>query len=361
MNKSGGRHFIMKFRNFALVLAVSFCVTCTAMPAMADGTAASADQAAAQPIMQTGDNTAPFYALERAETIIYGGPQTGGLLPRISRAEKDVFGRELPGSLTERQTAMLNFLEKGSATQPSLLYKLSAAEWATTKQTHPEWALARRVDSIEMTIDGTTTSGALATRTEKVMTKLLPEGMNAAQVTVPKATVLKAALIKTLTVRNVKVNDKIILSLAEELMSNDVLIAPRGSRVFAHITTVKPPRSFGRGSVIEMAFDSFETIGPGSILIGIGDAAKKAMETDGATAGAAAASVGGAVILGPLGIATGALIRGTDNQLKEGSIFYVETSEDANVVGYKIPKQITPFIGNPDQTLPQGNASPINK
>jgi hypothetical protein len=354
----------MKFRNFSLVLAAAFCLTCAVLPAMAaTQTATSADQTAVSAMSQVGPDSTnqPFYALERAETIIYGGPQTGGLLPRISKAEKDVFGRELPGSLTERQTAMLNFLEKGSATQPSLLYKLSTAEWATTRQTHPEWALARRVDNIEMTIDGTTTNGALATRTEKVMTKLLPEGMNAVQVTVPKATVIKASLIKTLTVRNVKVDDKIILSLADELMSNDILIAPRGSRVFAHITMVKPPRSFGRGSVIEMAFDSFETIGPGSIPIGIGDAAKKAMETDGATAGAAAASIGGAVILGPLGLATGALIRGTDNQLKEGSIFYVETAEDATVTGYKIPQQITPFVGTQDQTLPQGNASPINK
>ena len=84
------------------------------------------------------DGGPAFQTLERIETIVYGSPQGGGLLSRLNTAEKEVFGRELPGSLTERQTAMLDFLEKGTTTQPSLLFKLSVAEWAVTQQIHPE-------------------------------------------------------------------------------------------------------------------------------------------------------------------------------------------------------------------------------
>ena len=351
----------MKNRKTAGFLAVIFCAACIALPAAAEvtTTSASGDRQPITGVIGAEDLDKPFYTLERAETIIYGGPQTGGLLPRINRAEKDVFGRSLPGSITERQTAMLNFLEKGSATQPSLLFKLSTAEWATAKRVHPEWALARRVDTIEMTIDGTTSTGALATRTEKVMTKLLPEGVHHAKTELPKATVVKAALTKTLTVRNVKVNDRILLSLANEIISNDVLIAPKGSRIFAHITKVKPPRSFGRGSVIEMAFDSLETIVPDFVPVGIGDASKKAMEMDGATAGAAGASFAGAILLGPIGLASGALIRGTDNQLKEGTVFYIETAQNVSVDGYRFPSQISSFAVQSGDVQPQGNSNTI--
>ena len=312
--------------------------------------AVSADEVTA------ADATPAFQTLERIETIVYGAPQGGGLLPRLSKAEKDVFGRELPGSLTERQTAMLDFLEKGNATLPSLLFKLGFAEWAVNQKMHPTWALARRVDTLEASIEGNIQSGALAARIERLITKILPEGVTATQTNVPSSTVVKTSLSKTLSVRNIKVDDKVVLNLIDEVKIGDIIIAPKGSRVFAHITKVKPPRSFGRSSEIEMAFDALEALGPNSIPVTMGESAKKAMEADAAQIGAAGASFAGAVLLGPLGLASGFLIRGSDKQLKEGTLFYVETMSAMMVQGYKVPSQISSMVVSGDVATPQGNA-----
>lgn len=301
------------------------------------------------------DATPAFQTLERIETIVYGAPQGGGLLPRLSKAEKDVFGRELPGSLTERQTAMLDFLEKGTATLPSLLFKLGVAEWAINQKMYPTWALARRVDTLEASIEGNIQTGALAARIERLITKILPEGVTATQANVPSATVVKTSLSKTLSVRNIKVDDKVVLNLIDEVKVGDIIIAPKGSRVFAHITKVKPPRSFGRSSEIEMAFDALEALGPNSIPVTMGESAKKAMEADAAQIGAAGASFAGAVLLGPLGLASGFLIRGSDKQLKEGTLFYVETLSAMMVQGYKVPSQISSMVVSGDVATPQGN------
>ena len=306
------------------------------------------------------DGGPAFQTLERIETIVYGSPKGGGLLSRLNTAEKDVFGRELPGSLTERQTAMLDFLEKGTTTQPSLLFKLSVAEWAVSQQIHPEWSLARRIDTMETIVEGTVQGGALASRTERLITKLLPEGVLATPVEIPVTTVVKTSLSQTLTVKNVKVDDKVVLKLIEEIVINKNLVAPKGSRVFAHITKVKPPRSFGRPSEIEMAFDALEIIGPNSVTVAMGEAAKKAMEADAATYGAVGASFAGAVLLGPLGLAGGFLVRGSDNHLKEGTLFYVETTSAATVHGYMIPSQISSMTVSGDVTSPQGTGSQIN-
>lgn len=305
---------------------------------------------------QTDVNPA-FQTLERIETIVYGAPQGGGLLPRLSLAEKDVFGRELPGSLTERQTAMLDFLEKGTPTLPSLLFKLAVAEWAVSQQLHPAWALSRRVETIEAITEGTVQSGALAARIERLITKLLPDGVTATQIQVPAATVVKGVLGQTLSVRNIKVDDKVVLNLTQEIVIGGTLIAPKGSRIFAHITKVKPPRSFGRASEIEMAFDSLEAIGPALLAVTMGESAKKAMEADAGTIGAVGASFAGAVLLGPLGLAGGFLVRGSDKQLKEGTLFYVETSAASTVMGYKIPGQISSIVVSGDQTAPQGSTT----
>lgn len=336
----------MKLKNLLVLTAVIFTFFASTSILFASETAV--------------DGGPAFQTLERIETIVYGSSQGGGLLTRLNAAEKDVFGRELPGSLTERQTAMLDFLEKGTTTQPSLLFKLSIAEWAVVQQIHPDWSLARRVDILEAVVEGTVQGGALASRIERLITKLLPEGVLATPVEIPATTVVKSSLAQTLTVNNVKIDDKVVLKLVEEIVVNNNLVAPRGSRIFAHITKVKPPRSFGRASEIEMAFDALEVIGPNSVVVAMGEAAKKAMEADAATIGAVGASFAGAVLLGPLGLAGGFLVRGSDKHLKEGTLFYVETTSAATVHGYMIPSQISSMTVSGDLRSPQGTGTEIN-
>ena len=217
------------------------------------------------------DKSAPaFEMLERIETIIYGSKREGGLLNRLNDVERTIFGRELPGSLTERQTALIDFLERGTDTQPSVLFKLSVAEWGVSQEIHPTWPLTRRIDAMEAILEGANQPGPLVSRLERLLMKLLPEGIMATQFELPKETIVKGILRDTLTVRNVKVGDIIILALNEQIMVGDMLVAPKGSRVFAHITTVKPPRSFGRSSVIEMEIDGVEVLGPYVVPVNIG-------------------------------------------------------------------------------------------
>ena len=307
------------------------------------------------------DKSAPaFEMLERIETIIYGSKREGGLLNRLNDVERTIFGRELPGSLTERQTALIDFLERGTDTQPSVLFKLSVAEWGVSQEIHPTWPLTRRIDTMEAILEGANQPGPLVSRLERLLMKLLPEGIMATQFELPKETIVKGILRDTLTVRNVKVGDIIILALNEQIMIGDMLVAPKGSRVFAHITTVKPPRSFGRSSVIEMEIDGVEVLGPYVVPVNIGDAAKKAMEADSAMIGAAGASLAGAVLLGPVGLAGGFLIRGNDKQLKEGTLFYAQTSEATPITAYQIPSQISPLT-QPGGLAPQGTRSDPNQ
>ena len=213
---------------------------------------------------------------------------------------------------------------------------------------------------MEGVLEGAIQAGPLVSRVERLLTRLLPDGIAAVQFELPKETIVKGALLDTLTVRNVKVDDIIILGLNEQIVVGDVLVAPKGSRVFGHITKVKPPRSFGRSSEIEMRIDSIEVLGPSVVPVNLGEAAKKAMDVDSGIIGAAGASFGGALLLGPVGLAGGFLIRGNDKQLKEGTLFYVQTVDNVTVSGYKIPQQITPITQTED-SAPQGTQSaPLN-
>jgi hypothetical protein len=275
-------------------------------------------------------------SLQRVEAVVYGAPGAGGMFLRLARVERDLFGMELPGSLTERQQALLSFVEEGTPTQPSLVFKISVAEWITMNRVNPSQPLADRMATLEMALEGEPQMGALSARLERILTKLLPHGVSSAPVTIPASTVFKAAFAKTLTVRNIARGNIVELSVTDDYVIGGVLAVAKGDRVFAEVTRVRMPRSFGRPSEISFEFRELETISGRRTPVTIGPQAKRAMEIDAGTAGAAGASVAGALLLGPLGLAGGFLVRGSDRQIPEGTIMYVETMEAFTVTGYPI-------------------------
>lgn len=288
---------------------------------------------------------APLQGLDRVETVVYGAPLTGGLFLRLAKVERDLFGMELPGSLTERQQALQNFVELGNSAQPSLIFKIGVAEWVTLRKVNPSTPLATRVSNLERTLENETQEGALSARLERILAKLLPGGIGTTQVQLPAATVFKARFVHTLTVRNVQKGDLVELELLEDCIIDATLAVAKGNRVFARVTKVKMPRSFGRPSEISVEFEHVESIGGALTPVLIGPEAKRAMEVDSATLGAVGTSFLGAVLVGPVGLAGGFLIRGNDKQIPEGTLVYVETSEFADVAGYQVPSVLSDSLG----------------
>jgi hypothetical protein len=174
---------------------------------------------------------------------------------------------------------------------------------------------------------------------------LLPGGISATGVQIPAATVFKANFMDTLTVRTVAVGDIVRLEMEEDCIINGTLTVAKGNRLFAEVTKVRLPRSFGRPSEIHFDFKNIETIGGKPVPVVVGPEAKKAMEVDANMIGAAGASLAGAIVFGPLGIAGGILVRGNDRQIPEGTLIYVETEEFSNVEGYTIPDLMNTMRG----------------
>jgi hypothetical protein len=278
----------------------------------------------------------PLTALEKVESVIYGSAGTGGMFLRLAKVERDLFGMELPGSLTERQQALLTFVEEGSGTQASLVFKIGVAEWVTLNRVNPSISLAERIANLEGILEESVQEGALSARLERILTKLLPSGVFSTPIQIPPSTVFKASFAKTLTVRNVAVGDIVELNIEEDCIISGTLASAKGNRIFAEVTKVKMPRSFGRPSEISVEFKNMESIGGQLTPVLIGPEAKKAMEIDAGTIGAVGTSFVGAVLVGPIGLAGGFLIRGSDKKIPEGTTVYVETTEASSVGGYQV-------------------------
>ncbi len=305
------------------------------------------------------DDPSTFQILGRVEQITYGEEHTGGLLQRLESVERDLFGRELPGSIAERQSALINFMEKGTQGRPSFLFKLGILEWAVEQKTFPNRAANKRIASLEELVEGTSNSdGPLAMRLERIASVLLGNDILWEEVSIPKGTVFKVELMETLKPSSAQPGDVVSVALNEDFLLGDFLIAPRGSLVETSILEVKPPRSFGRPSEINLSFKALYPLGPENVAIGIGENAQQAAKADPAAVAAAGASFAGLVAFGPLGLAGGFFVRGDGKDVPAGSIFFLETLEDQSVHAYPVPEELKGLLR---KNLEQSEASEPSK
>jgi hypothetical protein len=286
--------------------------------------------------------------MERIETIVYGEPNKGGLMERLNSVEKELFGRSLPGSISERHTATLNFLEIGTEDQPSMLFKLGVAEWLVGRVQPRKTALAR-VEALEIELSGEMQYGKpLAMRVERVLSDLVADAVTFQEVILPSATVLRLQFFEELSPAKSKKGDFVNLVLTEDLLVDHNLVAPKGSLVETYVREVKQPRIFGVPGEVRLDFKSLMLLGPQRPPVAFGAASKKATEDaqkgrdkgTGGILGAGAASIGGAVIFGPVGLLGGLLIRGNSVKIPEGSIMFLETSGDVRVSAYPVPESL---------------------
>jgi len=276
--------------------------------------------------------------LDRTESMVFGEGRTGGLIARLTDLEISMFGRELPGSISDRQNALVNFIEKGTPAQPPMLFKLGVAEWVLNQKVFPMEPIEARISKLEKILEGVSMeSKPLAMRLERLLGLLLAENITWQDTEVPDATVLKAELMESLAPGSVKVGEPVRMSLAEDLVMGTNLIASRGSIIEAHVNKVQKPRSFGRPSEIEIAFDHLLPLGPEKILLTMGEESEEKTKAEKTQIAAVGTSFIGAILLGPVGLAGGFLVRGDAKEIPEGTQLYIQTSELTRVSSYPVP------------------------
>jgi len=299
-----------------------------------------------------------FQILGKVEKITYGEERTGGLLQRLESVERDLFGRELPGSIAERQSALINFMEKGTQGRPSFLFKLGILEWAVEQKVFPRRAATKRIAALEERVEGASSpDGPLAMRLERMASVLLGNDIVWEEVSLPQGTVMKVELQETLRPSSVQPGHTVKVALHEDFVLGTSLIAPRGSLVETTVLEVKPPRSFGRPSEINLSFKALYPLGPEDVAIGVGENAQKAAKADPATVAAAGASFAGLVAFGPLGLAGGFFIRGDGKEVPEGSLFFLETLGEESIHIFPVPLELQGLLSRKDEAPANGESS----
>jgi len=156
---------------------------------------------------------------------------------------------------------------------------------------------------------------------------LLPLSALAEDLTVSKGTDIVLAFDQNLTDKKAKDGDRVILHVDKDVIIDGKTVIAEGTKAHGTITAVKGRARYGVNARIQMLIDPIEAVDGSKVVIGY-----KTKSTDnGKTGGAAAATVGGAVLLGPIGLVGGYFVVGKHVNVKPGDKMTVDADADATI------------------------------
>jgi hypothetical protein len=270
--------------------------------------------------------------IKAMEVMLYGEAKEGSLLERMDTIEYDVNGLMTSEPILERIDVMYEYLQGTSSEgEASFATRLNIVEWRLNKSMSGGPAKTR-IETVEKLINGKADDGALSTRLEEILEVVTYEGgvVPVQQVTLPKDSVMQIEFTQELGNKISKVGDEVSFKAADNLYVNDVLVLPKGATGVGKVKKVVQPGMFGKDGRVDVDFMFINGVDGTHIPVFVGELAKQEAKS---YAGAAGAAIGGMIILGPIGVIGGAFVKGSSVVIPEGSVTYVQTSEDVSMQG----------------------------
>ena len=269
--------------------------------------------------------------LAAVEEETWGGTQTGALVDRINRLEKDYLGIHNNGSMLDRINIVYDDIYE-NAGGPGLLTQLNAVEWGLTHEVNP-LPIDKRVTDMEMFVEGKTNGGTYKNRIQSLGTAAFGGySVPLQEVTVPQNTIIKIVLTDNVNAKKLKVGDTIHYKVAEDVVQNGMLVFAKGQPGVGTVKKVRQARNFGRDAEIETDFHTTKAMDGTDVTTFVGEEAKKELKSYALAAGA---SVAGMLLLGPIGIIGGAFVKGKNIELPAGTELFIQTKNDT--VLYAVP------------------------
>ena len=269
--------------------------------------------------------------LGAVETVTYGQEQTGAIVERIKKLEKDYECSNTSGGMMNRINNLYDTTFDNSSS-PSLITQLNALEWTISHKVSAD-PIQKRISDMELQINGKNSDASIKKRIEGLATFAFGSTtIPLSQVNVPANTLVKISLVTPINAKELKKGDIVKFKAAEDVIENDMLLITAGALGEGVVTDVSQAQNFGRDAKINIDFKDMEAVDGTKIDMTLGEEAKETMEQMGMAAGA---SLAGMIILGPIGIIGGAFVKGKNINLPEGTEMYLQTEKDCSI--YAIP------------------------
>lgn len=269
--------------------------------------------------------------LDAVETALYGTHQSSSMMERMESLEDDIYGApDASRNILDRIQSTYDYVCGTNGGNGSFLQKLNAVDSRFNAQITSGPAKTR-IEDLENTIYGQAQGGSLNQRLDRLVETAYSGGQVPVEsVVLPKDSLVKIEFTSPLSSKTARIGDPVSFKVADNLYVNDVLVLSKGATGVAEVSKVVQPRSFGRDARIDVKFSHVFAVDGNKVPIYIGKLAKQEAKT---AAGAAGATIGGMIVLGPIGAIGGAFVTGQSIVIPEGSTTYVQVVQDQNISG----------------------------
>lgn len=300
-----------KFLSF--IASLVFCLGLAA-PAFADGATPVASE-----------------QLDAVETALYGTHQSSSMMERMESLEDDIYGApDASRNILDRIQSTYEYICGTNGGNGSFMQKLNGVDSRFNAKITSGPAKTR-IEDLENIIYGQVQGGSLNQRLDRLVETAYEGGQVPVEaVVLPKDSLVKIEFTAPLSSRTAQAGDPVSFRVADNLYVNDVLVLSKGATGQAEVAKVVQPRSFGRDARIDVKFSHVFAVDGSKVPIYIGKLAKQEAKT---AAGAAGATIGGMIVLGPIGAIGGAFVTGQAIVIPEGSSTYVQVVQDQTVSG----------------------------
>jgi hypothetical protein len=268
-------------------------------------------------------------ALAEIEVMLYGGAGDGPLVTRLARIENDLFGTTQSGPFVDRLARSYNYISGESLTEGSVVLKLNIIEWALFQKL-TTGSVVTRIADIEKQFYGDITTGSLFSRINKISNDLFPaSSFIVSSEAIPAGTMVRVRLTTDLDSEKTQPGSVVSYTVAEDVKIKDKLVIPAGAQGRGTVLNVNASGNMGKGGSIEVSWGSLFAADGTKIEVGMTE--KTISKINSSEELAAMASIAGAVMLSPVGLAAGFFVKGKPMTIPAGSEFFVEVRYETKV------------------------------
>ena len=263
--------------------------------------------------------------LIQIEEDTYGTEQVGAILNRISKIEKDYTGKNMQGNMNARIDAAYDNLYSNFG-EPSIISKVNALEWNFNREVQ-SGGIDKRLSALENEILGKATAGNFSERIRELSKASFGgENVPLVELQVPANTLVKVALVDSITSKTLQVGDVVKIKVAEDVIVDGNLIFAKGLQGIGKVAAVRKAKGWmGTNGKVDIDFDELRTIDGRSIETFVGEEAKQKMIDEQMIDGASL------VAMNLNDDWNKVLVRGKNIEIKPGTELYIQTKNNSSV------------------------------
>ena len=268
--------------------------------------------------------------LSQIEMAIYGVTQEKPLVERVECLEKELVGRTLPGTITDRAKQLKEFIISGTPEEPSVIFKINASQWILEEKITSQ-SLITKIESLENVLFGKTSSDVLAMRAESIFGVCFKEGRpQVEEVVIPAGTLVSIRFLNNLSSKENVSGETFNYQVGENIFVDNRLVISADSTGSGEITSAKKARILAQPGKLELTFKSIMSLDGTPIDLIMGE---KAEEENKRLYVAVGAGLLGLIILSnPIGLVFGVLIPGKDVKIDEGTEIFLQVKDNTTVI-----------------------------